>query len=557
MSGGIELSAIETVKVPNIGDFDAVEIIEIQVKPGDEIAVEDPLITLETEKAAMDVPSPVAGLVESLSVKEGDKVSEGDIILKVKTKERATKEQPEQNPAPAEPSQAKENQQDNTDKKQPSVKAEKETAAKETLKTIHLPQTDDFKDVSIIEILVSVGDTIDQEQSIVAVESEKASVELPSEYAGVVKELLIEVGQKANPGDPVLKVLTTESQETEQQTAQTTPPQEQTELQQAVESDNKTLSSEQPRAEAQPSGSTGLSHAGPATRKFARALGADLTKINGSGHKGRITKVDVEQYVKSQLKSLENGSGAVSTGLPALPEVDFTQFGPVDAQPMSRIKKLTARNMFRNWVNIPHVTQFDEADITELELFRKANKPLAQDQGISLTPLCFILKAVVDALKTFKQFNASLSADGEQLIYKQYFHIGVAVDTPNGLLVPVIRDVDQKGLFELAKDIIAMSEKAQKGSLKAHEMQGQTFTVSSLGNKGGTQFTPIINAPDVAILGVSKLQIKPKLVDQSFEQRKMLPLALSYDHRVIDGVEGAKFLQHICAKLQDIRKLLL
>lgn len=556
MSGGIELSAIETVKVPNIGDFDSVEIIEIQVKPGDEIAVEDPLITLETEKAAMDVPSPVAGLVESLSVKEGDKVSEGDIILKVKTKDNAAKEQDEQKTAepPAESSKAKESQQDNTAQKQPSAKAEKKTAAKETLKTIHLPQTDDFKDVSIIEILVAVGDTIEQEQSIVAVESEKASVELPSDYAGVVKELLIGVGQKANPGDPVLKVLTTETQETEQQP---TAEKEQPEIKQEAESGNTTLPTEQPKAEAQPSTSTGLNHAGPATRKFARALGADLAKIKGSGHKGRITKVDVEQYVKSQLKSLESGGGVVSTGLPALPEVDFTQFGPVDAQPMSRIKKLTARNMFRNWVNIPHVTQFDEADITELELFRKANKPLAQDQGISLTPLCFILKAVVDALKTFKQFNASLSADGEQIIYKQYFHIGVAVDTPNGLLVPVIKDVDQKGLFELAKDIIAISEKAQKGTLKAQEMQGQTFTVSSLGNKGGTQFTPIINAPDVAILGVSKLQIKPKLVDQSFEQRKMLPLALSYDHRVIDGVEGAKFLQHICAKLQDIRKLLL
>jgi len=546
------LSAIEVVKVPNIGDVGAVEIIDVLVKPGDTISLEDPLITLETDKAAMDVPSPIAGVIDSLEVKEGDKVSEGDIILKVKSQAPAVvAKQGTEQPKMAEP-------------KQEVAVAKVENAAPQTAVTaveksedIYLPTSDDFKDVTIIEILVAVGDIIEKDQSIIAVESEKASLELPSSYAGIVEALYVEVGQKGNPGDKVLKIQV--QQEADNVTKPISKPE-------STQQSSIAPASVPLKKEAAPIASNkafaGGGHAGPATRKFARALGVDLTKVSGSGHKGRVTTYDVEQYVKSQLKAIESGhvlgQHAIDVrGLPELPTVDFSQFGETETKPMSRIKKLTARNMFRNWVNIPHVTQFDEADITELEVFRKENKQAAMDNGIPLTPVSFIVKAVASALKAFPQFNASLAPSGEDIIYKKYYHIGVAVDTPNGLLVPVIKNVDSKGLFEIAKELAELSNKAKKGTLKSADLQGNNFTISSLGNMGGTQFTPIINAPDVAILGVSKLQIKPKFINEAFVPKKMLPLAVSYDHRVIDGVEGAKFMQHICARLQDIRKLLL
>jgi len=535
------LSAIEVVKVPNIGDVGAVEIIDVLVKPGDTISLEDPLITLETDKAAMDVPSPIAGVIESLAVKEGDKVSEGDIILKIISQALVKDAKP---------------QTEEQANKVESVVPINAVKAVETSEDIYLPTSDDFKDVTIIEILVAVGDTIEKEQSIIAVESEKASLELPSSHAGVVEALYVELGQKGNPGDKVLKMRVQQDQ------GAILPPINKSEAAtQSTVAPTPAIAAPAPVASHQ-SSSSGGGHAGPATRKFARALGVDLTKVSGSGHKGRVTTYDVEQYVKSQIKAIESGHvlgqpAADVRGLPELPTIDFNKFGDTETKPMSRIKKLTARNMFRNWVNIPHVTQFDEADITELEVFRKENKQAAMDNGIPLTPVSFIVKAVASALKAFPQFNASLAPSGEDVIYKKYYHIGVAVDTPNGLLVPVIKNVDSKGLFEIAKELAELSTKAKKGTLKSADLQGNNFTISSLGNMGGTQFTPIINAPDVAILGVSKLQIKPKFINEVFVPRKMLPLAVSYDHRVIDGVEGAKFMQHICARLQDIRKLLL
>ncbi len=544
------MSAIEVVKVPNIGDVGAVEIIDVLVKPGDTISLEDPLITLETDKAAMDVPSPIAGVIESLAVKEGDKVSEGDIILKIISQAlvKDAKPQTEEQAKTPEPQQAV--------TKVESVVPINAVKAVETSEDIYLPTSDDFKDVTIIEILVAVGDTIEKEQSIIAVESEKASLELPSSHAGVVEALYVELGQKGNPGDKVLKMRVQQDQ------GAILPPINKSEAAtQSTVAPTPAIAAPAPVASHQ-SSSSGGGHAGPATRKFARALGVDLTKVSGSGHKGRVTTYDVEQYVKSQIKAIESGHvlgqpAADVRGLPELPTIDFNKFGDTETKPMSRIKKLTARNMFRNWVNIPHVTQFDEADITELEVFRKENKQAAMDNGIPLTPVSFIVKAVASALKAFPQFNASLAPSGEDVIYKKYYHIGVAVDTPNGLLVPVIKNVDSKGLFEIAKELAELSTKAKKGTLKSADLQGNNFTISSLGNMGGTQFTPIINAPDVAILGVSKLQIKPKFINEVFVPRKMLPLAVSYDHRVIDGVEGAKFMQHICARLQDIRKLLL
>lgn len=537
------MSTVKDVTVPNIGDFQGVEVIEVLVNQGDKVSVEDPLLTLETEKATMDIPSPIEGVVEAVMVNAGDKVSEGDLIVKIKSEATEV--------AQTAPTEVKEEEKasDVSEKEtQPQTQAPAKTLAKEENIVISLPQTDDFKDVTVIEILVNPGDVVEKEQSLIALESEKASLELPSQNAGTVQELFVKVGDKANPGTKVLSMLAKVEGETvapasepKAAPAPAAPPTKSVPA--PLQSNNGITFS-------------GEAHAGPATRKFARSLGVDLSKVQGSGKRGRITTEDVEKFVKSHMQQ-QGGVATSGTGIPVIPDQDFTQFGEIEAKPLNRIKKLTARNMSRNWLNLPHVTQFDDADVTDMEGFRKDNKQAALDNGIRLTPLSFIVKAAVSALQTFPQFNSSITQDGEQIIYKKYFNVGVAVDTPNGLLVPVIKDADKKGLFEIAKEIGELSEKAKKGTLKASDMQGNTFTISSLGNLGGTQFTPIINAPDVAILGVSRLDIKPVWQGDKFVPRKMLPLALSYDHRVIDGVEGAKFMAHLCAKLQDIRKLLL
>ncbi|MCS5708186.1 dihydrolipoyllysine-residue acetyltransferase [Candidatus Berkiella cookevillensis] len=545
------MSALEDIKVPNIGDFHGVEVIELLVKVGDVLAAEDPLLTLETEKATMDIPCPMAGVVDAILVKAGDKVSQGDVILKLKATANETKIEP---PASVSTTTAVEQQSLESTTTQAEVSVSVNAPVSSSSVTISLPQADDFKDVTVIEILVKPGDKIVKDQSIIALESEKASLELPSEEAGVIEEIFVKVGDKANPGTKILKMLAEVSGPVATEVAQKTAlaaPAEKTSV--PATQIIPVINQASPSIASVAYNGTG-GHAGPATRKLARVLGVDLSKVSGSGHKGRITTQDVEQYVKAYLQKQPESTG---TGIPPIPAQDFSQFGEIEVKSLSRIKKLTARNMSRNWLNIPHVTQFDEADITELEKFRKGNKQAAQDKGINLTPVSFIIKAVVSALKTFPQFNASLSTDSEELIYKKYFNIGVAVDTPNGLLVPVLKDADAKGLFEIAKEIGELSEKARKGELKAAEMQGNTFTITSLGNLGGTQFTPIINAPDVAILGVSRLSTKAVWLNEQFVPRQMLPLALSYDHRVIDGVEGAKFMTHICTKLQDIRKLLL
>lgn len=548
------MSALEDIRVPNIGDFQGVEVIELLVKVGDVLAAEDPLLTLETEKATMDIPCPMAGVVDAILVKAGDKVSQGDVILKLKA--TANEGENAQKEAQKDEIKIQASSASVAAEQQPQSVSVSQTGVSKRSIIISLPQADDFKDVTVIEILVKPGDEITKDQSIIALESEKASLELPSQEAGVIEEIFVKVGDKANPGTKILKILATIE-------ASTTPLQKTSTVvastekivapvtQQAAQVTKQVYSAV---VSIQSGAASGGGHAGPATRKLARVLGVDLSKVSGSGHKGRITTQDIEQYVKAYLQKQPESTG---TGIPPIPAQDFSQFGEIELKSLSRIKKLTARNMSRNWLNIPHVTQFDEADITELEKFRKGNKQAAQDRGINLTPVSFIIKAVVSALKTFPQFNASLSENSEELVYKKYFNIGVAVDTPNGLLVPVLKDVDAKGLFEIAKEIGELSEKARNGELKAAEMQGNTFTITSLGNLGGTQFTPIINAPDVAILGVSRLSTKAVWLNEQFVPRQLLPLALSYDHRVIDGVEGAKFMAHICSKLQDIRKLLL
>lgn len=425
------------------------------------------------------------------------------------------------------------------------------------IETVTVPNIGDFQGVEIIEIGVKPGDTVKADEALITLETEKATLDVPSPLSGEIESLLVKVGDKVSQGDAILKIKVAEGTISEalQKAASAPRPLEQAPSTQGSEKpvvQSPSLAPVAKAPEAPIKAGSITAHAGPATRKMAHALGVDLSKVNGSGIKGRVTTQDIEKYVKAMLQEEVKGIG-VST----IPAVDFTQFGEIESKPLSRIKKLTARNMLRNWLNIPHVTQFDEADVTELEQFRIENKEAAKSNGINLTPVSFIIKAVVSALKIFPQFNASLSANGEELIYKKYFHIGVAVDTPNGLMVPVIKDADRKGLFEIADELGELSALAKSGQIKAQDLQGNTFSVSSLGPLGGTQFTPIVNAPDVAILGVSRLLEKPMVVSGEIKVCKMLPLALSYDHRVIDGVEGAKFMQHLCSKLQDIRKLLL
>jgi len=427
-----------------------------------------------------------------------------------------------------------------------------------TSNEIKVPDLGNVANAEIIEVSVKPGDTINAEDTLITLESDKASMDIPAPLSGKVKELKVKVGDKVSAGDLIL-ILEAEG-ESKQEAKPIAEAQSKSSAGTQQAAPVAELQSKSPvRAQhAAPELETDDQdeedvHAGPGVRRLAREFEVDLNKISGSGPKGRILKEDFQTYVKAKMASGSTAGGA----LPAAPVVDFKQFGEVENKPLSRIKKLTAVNLHRNWLLVPHVTQFDEADITELEDFRKSQQAVAEKQGIKLTPLVFIMKAVVAALKAFPTFNASLSANGEELILKKYFHIGVAVDTPEGLVVPVIRHVDQKGLIELAKELAKVSAKARAKQLTAADMQGSSFTISSLGGIGGTAFTPIVNLPDVAILGVSKSAIKPIYQNNQFVPRLMLPLSLSYDHRVIDGAEGARFVVHLAQHLSDIRKWLL
>lgn len=518
---------MKSVSVPDIGNFNAVEVIEVNVKVGDRVEKEDTLITLESEKASMELPSPDAGVIKAIKVKVGDKVAQGDVIIEMDV---------EGDEAPAE--------KDKPAKEQPA----KQPAGSST-QEVRIPDIGNAKDVEVIEVAVKPGDTIEKEQTLITLESEKASMDVPSSVAGKVISVEIKVGDHVNAGDLILK-----AEVSSEAAPAATPPQQQAAQPQAAQP-APTQEVSEPETESEPL-SIGIGvYASPAVRRLARELGVDLNSVSGTGRKGRIQKSDLHAFVKRGMSGGAAASGG--DGLPRMPEVDFTQFGEVDMQPLSRIKKLSAGFLHRNWVVIPHVTQFDEADITELEAFRQSQKDRAEKQGFKLTPLVFLMKAVVAALKQYPQFNSSLSADGSQLVMKKYFHIGVAVDTPQGLVVPVIRNVDQKGLFELAKELGEVSQKARDGKLTAQEMQGSCFSISSLGGVGGTAFTPIVNAPDVAILGVSRSQMKPIYQDGEFVPRLMLPLSLSYDHRVIDGVEAARFTTFLSGLLADLRRVLL
>lgn len=562
----------KSVLVPDIGDFSGVEVIEILVAAGDSVTAEDSLVTLESDKASMEIPSPYTGTIREVVVKIGDKVSEGTMLLKMTVNDAPEAQVPQTEKAERISTEATPPVATATplaDK--PTAKAE-QSVEREVL----VPDIGDFSGVEVIEVLVSEGDSVDVEDSLVTLESDKASMEIPSPLAGVVSSLLVKKGDRVSEGDLLLKLKTMADKLTgevisdqpgapppvaAEEIEEVQAPAPQPNWDEANENARQPGEKEtrQPPVLVRPSDLGGrLPHASPSVRRFARELGADLAKILGTGPKQRITKEDVQNFIKQALRAgVPATTPAGPMQLPAVPEVDFSKFGEIEEKPLSRIKKLSGAHLSACWLNVPHVTQHDEADITNLEAFRNEQKGNAAKQDIRLTFLPFLMKAVVGALRELPAFNSSLSADRNNLIYKKYFHIGVAVDTPNGLVVPVLRNVDKKGVLELAAELMAVSARARDGKLSPSDLQGGCFSISSLGGIGGTAFTPIVNAPEVAILGVSKSSIRPVWNGQEFQPRLMLPLSLSYDHRVIDGAMAARFTTVLSGYLSDIRRLLL
>ena len=536
---------MSAVVVPDIGDFKEVEVIEVLVKPGDAVSKEQSLITLESDKATMEIPSPSAGVVKELKIKVGDKVSKGSTILELDAKDEPKKEAPRK---------------EASKKEEPRREAPAAPAAGPgVMQTVPVPDIGDFKEVEVIEVLVKPGDKVSKEQSLITLESDKATMEIPSPGAGVVKELKVKVGDKVAKGAAIL-VLEGGEQRAEPRTQEKAPAPAQAPAKAEAAVKPAPARAVQPRA---PEQSGAKPHASPSVRKFARELGVDLTQVQGSGPKARILHADVQAFVKgalaggSQAVTGKGGGGALPFNLPAWPDVDFAKFGPVESKPLSRIQKLSGPYLHRNWVSIPHVTQFDEADITDLEAFRKAQTAETEKKGFKLTMLAFMIKACVTALKQYPQFNASLDKSGENVVIKKYYSIGVAVDTPGGLVVPVVKDADRKGVFDVAQELSEISKKARDSKLSPADMQGGTFSISSLGGIGGTYFTPIINAPEVAILGVSRAATKPIWDGKQFAPRLIMPISLSYDHRVIDGATAARFTSFLVSVLSDIRKLIL
>ena len=553
--------ALVDIQVPDIGDFDEVGVIELLVKPGDTVKAEQSLITVESDKASMEIPSSHAGVVKDLRVQVGDKVKQGSVVLTLEVAGGAAESASNQAPAPAAQAPAA----TKTEALAPVAVA---SAATSGPLEVRVPDIGDFKDVAVIELLVKPGDTVKAEQSLFTVESDKASMEIPSPAAGVVQELKVKVGDKLNIGDLVALLAGVEGAApvaaavTSVATAAAPAAAAPASAAASVATAAAAVPAHQPGTP-----SAGLPHASPSVRKFARALGVPLDEVKGSGPKGRITQDDVQNFTKAvmtgaaQTRAVAAKAPAAATGtgtgLDVLPwpKVDFTKFGPTERKDLSRIKKISGANLHRNWVMIPHVTNNDEADITALEAFRVSTNQENEKSGVKVTMLAFVIKAVVAALKKFPEFNASL--DGDALVYKQYFHIGFAADTPNGLVVPVLRDADQKGILQISQEMGELAKKARDGKLGSADMQGGCMSISSLGGIGGTHFTPIINAPEVAILGLSKSAMKPVWDGQQFVPRLMLPLSLSYDHRVIDGALAARFNAYLGQVLADYRRILL
>ena len=553
------------VKVPDIGDFKDVPVIEVLVKPGDVVKVDQSLISLESDKATMDVPSPVEGAIAEILAKVGDKVSMGTLIARVETAEAGTPKAeaaPAKSAAPAEPSKAAAPASSKSEKSPPPAKSGAPAAAKVTTIDITIPDIGDFKDVPVIEILVKAGDTVEAEQPIVTLESDKASMDVPSPAAGTIAEIVVKVGDKVSMGSVVGKLDAGQSgRSVSSDQEDEADAKEEEDAAEAPETSPVAPRDLPPRPSKAPNGGPALPDfsgvfAGPAVRRLARELGVDLNQIKGTGEKGRITREDLKAALSKGAAAPAGGGGA----LPAVPQVDFAKFGPIETVPLSRIKKISGPRLHASWVNIPHVTHTDEADITDLDAFRKsldeeAKKDKSKPYRVSLLPL--LMRAAVSTLKTFPNFNAALSPGGDALILRRYWHIGVAVDTPDGLVVAVVKDVDQKGVIDIARELGGLSEKARAGKLAPAEMQGATFTISSLGGIGGTAFTPIVNAPEVAILGVVRSKMAPVWDGSAFQPRLMLPLCLSYDHRVIDGAAGARFMRHLAGLLEDMRRIIL
>lgn len=558
------MSELIQVIVPDIGSDEDVDVIEILVNEGDTIAVEDSLITVESDKASMEIPASHAGVVKSIKVKLGDKVRQGSVILEIEAAG-----QTEAAPAPV-AEKAKE------DVAAPAPKEAVAEAATQTI-TVRVPDIGDAHDVDVIEVLIKEGDTIEQEQSLITLETDKASMEVPSSHAGVVQRVAVKVGDKVSQGSDILELTiagagaSAPAKAASTETAPAVTIEEPKAAPSVISAPAGVMASDSPKRESPTSSFAdanvplrNLPHASPSVRKFARELGVDLHLVTGSGSKGRITPDDVRQFVKQALAGGTVGGAAPTAGVTSIsgdfqvlpwPKVDFSRFGEVETQPLSRIKKISGANLHRNWVMIPHVTNNDLADITELESFRKQVNEEGKKSGndARLTMLAFLIKAAVAALKKFPEFNASL--DGDNLVLKKYYNIGFAADTPNGLVVPVIKDADKKGILEIAKETGELAALARDGKLSAAQMQGGCFTISSLGGIGGTDFTPIINAPEVAILGVSRSTMQPVWNGNDFVPRLMLPLSLSYDHRVIDGASGARFNAFLGQLLADFRRI--
>jgi len=538
------------IVIPDLGDFEDVEIIEILVSSGDTVAREDGLITLETDKAAMDVPSPENGVIEELTVAVGDKVSAGSIIGKLTVEVGDT--------VVITPALIHEPTGDTTVLASPA-KADGQTQKSGGVQTLVVPDLGDFEDVEVIEVHISNGDNIDVEDPLVTLETDKAAMDVPAIVAGRIESVLVKVGDKVSQGaslaiiDAVAVDMTVAAESPANpadatQTIAAPPAQAQAPATQQPAS--------KPPAELPSINEAGFSraHASPSVRKLARELGVDLGHVKGGGAKERILHDDVKAFVKAILTG--QTTGPAGAGLPKVPSIDFAKFGEVETQALTRIQKISGPRLQASWINLPHVTQHDLADITELEAKRQDLKGAAKDRGISLTPLAFIIKAVVAALQEFPKANSSLSEDGESLVFKKYIHIGFAADTDQGLMVPVIRDADQKDVYELATELGELSAAARDGKLKIDQLQGASFTISSLGGIGGTAFTPIVSAPEVAILGVSRSSMQPIWNGAEFEPRLMLPLSLSYDHRVIDGAAAVRFTTFLGQQLADVESLL-
>lgn len=549
--------SIEQIKLPDVGG-EEVEIIEISVKVGDSIGEDDTIIVVETEKASMDIPAPFAGTIESLVVKAGDKIKEGDLIATLATSASASSETVKEEVVTAAPVKIVE------EVKTEEKTVEVSTASQETtlvIEDIFVPDVGGDEAVDVIEIIASVGDFLNEEDGIITLETEKATMDVPTPISGKLVEILVNAGDKVKTGSLIARI---------EKTVVASTPKEvvkeevivKNETPAKVESKVETIS-----VESHVTKTTGKAYASPSVRRLAREYGVDLTLVNGTGPKNRILKDDIRLYIKSvlsnpscsNLTASSNTAGGLGFELAPLKEIDFSKFGEIEVVELSKIQKISGPSLQRNAIIIPHVTQFDEADITDLEEFRKEQNTIysKMNSDVKISPLVFAVKAVAKALRLHPNFNASLSTDGQSMIFKKYVNVAVAVDTPNGLVVPVIKDADKKGFEEIALELKELSIKARSGKLTANDMQGACFTISSLGGIGGTAFTPIINAPEVAILGLSKSEFKPKYNGKEFVPRLMLPLSLSYDHRAIDGADGARFVTTLSSLLGDIRKILL